>query len=92
MAITVRPFHEGDRDCADAVISAHQGSSLTVRLGELVDPLGLPGLVAERDGRRLGLRRTPVRRAPARRKHWAPAVRPGPMRGGRPAYMPMPWL
>ena len=55
MAITVRPLGEGDRDWADAVISGHQGSSRTARLGELLDPLALPGLVAERDGRRLGL-------------------------------------
>ena|SRR6266545_851408 len=55
MAITVRPFEEGDQRWADTVISAHQGSSLSARLGELIDPLELPGLVAERDGQRLGL-------------------------------------
>ena len=55
MGIMVRPFEEGDRGWADAGISAHQGSSLSVRLGELIDPLVLPGLVAERDGQRLGV-------------------------------------
>src|SRR6266511_6214732 len=55
MAITVRPFEEGDQRWADTVTSAHQGSSLSARLGELIDPLELPGLVAERDGQRLGL-------------------------------------
>ncbi|HEU4397275.1 MAG TPA: GNAT family N-acetyltransferase [Actinomycetota bacterium] len=55
MGITVRPFGEGDQRWADELISAHQGSSRTVRLGELIDPLELPGLVAERDGQRLGL-------------------------------------
>src|SRR6266545_3883685 len=42
MAITVRPFEEGDQRWADTVISAHQGSSLSARLGELIDPLELP--------------------------------------------------
>ena len=55
MGITVRPFGEGDQRWADELISAHQGSSRTVRFGELIDPLELPGLVAERDGQRLGL-------------------------------------
>jgi len=31
------------------------GGSRVARLGELIDPVGLPGLVAERDGERLGL-------------------------------------
>jgi hypothetical protein len=31
------------------------GSSRVARLGELIDPAGLPGLVAEREGERLGL-------------------------------------
>jgi hypothetical protein len=31
------------------------GSSRVARLGELVEPVGLPGLVAERQGERIGL-------------------------------------
>jgi len=53
--IAVRPFRAADREWADAVISAHQGSSRVARLGELLNPLELPGLVAESAGRRLGV-------------------------------------
>ena len=41
MGITVRPFEERDQRWADAVISTHQGSSLSARLGEPIDPLEL---------------------------------------------------
>lgn len=53
--ITVRDLEPDDHDWADALIAAHQGSRMTARLGELLDPLLLPGLVAEVDGARVGL-------------------------------------
>ena len=54
-AVRIRDLQAADHEWADALISAHQGSRMTARLGELLDPLELPGLVAEIDGRRAGL-------------------------------------
>lgn len=54
-AIRVRDLAPDDRAWADALISAHQGSRMTARLGELLDPLELDGLVAEASGERVGL-------------------------------------
>jgi ribosomal protein S18 acetylase RimI-like enzyme len=51
----VRPYGPGDRRWADALLAETMGSSRVARLGELLDPTGLPGLVAEREGERLGL-------------------------------------
>jgi ribosomal protein S18 acetylase RimI-like enzyme len=51
---TVRPFGPGDRAWAEALLE-RMGSARVVRLGELVDPLELPGFVAERPAERLGL-------------------------------------
>jgi 2-oxo-4-hydroxy-4-carboxy--5-ureidoimidazoline (OHCU) decarboxylase/GNAT superfamily N-acetyltransferase len=54
-AVRIRDLEPDDRTWADGLIAAHQGSRMTARLGELLDPLELPGLVAEVDGRRAGL-------------------------------------
>jgi ribosomal protein S18 acetylase RimI-like enzyme len=51
---TARTYAPGDRSWAEALLE-HMGSSRVARLGEVVDPAGLPGLIAERDGERLGL-------------------------------------
>ena len=51
----MRPFGPGDRSWAEQLLVKDMGSSRVVRLGALIDPLGLPGLVAERDGERIGL-------------------------------------
>ena len=52
---SVRPFAPGDRRWAEGLLEELMGSVRAVRLGELLDPTGLPGLVAERDGERIGL-------------------------------------
>ncbi|HET9879270.1 MAG TPA: GNAT family N-acetyltransferase [Candidatus Limnocylindria bacterium] len=54
-SIRIRDLAPDDRDWADALISAHQGLRMTARLGELLDPLELDGLVAEASGERVGL-------------------------------------
>jgi GNAT superfamily N-acetyltransferase len=51
----VRPFGPGDRAWAEALLEESMGSTRAVRLGELVEPLELPGLVAEHPQERLGL-------------------------------------
>jgi ribosomal protein S18 acetylase RimI-like enzyme len=51
----VRPLGPGDRAWAAGLLEEHMGSSRVARLGELLEPLELPGLVAERPGERLGL-------------------------------------
>jgi hypothetical protein len=51
----VRPYAAGDRRWAEGLLEETMGGTRVARLGELVDPAGLPGLVAERDGERLGL-------------------------------------
>jgi ribosomal protein S18 acetylase RimI-like enzyme len=51
----VRPYVPGDRRWAQGLLEELMGTVRAVRLGEVVDPTGLPGLVAERDGERLGL-------------------------------------
>jgi len=55
MTPTVRPFGTADLPWAEALLVEGMGTSRTVRLGEVVDPLRHPGLVAEREGERLGL-------------------------------------
>jgi ribosomal protein S18 acetylase RimI-like enzyme len=52
---TARPYAPGDRRWAEALLEEHMGSPRVARLGEEIDPAGLPGLIAERDGERLGL-------------------------------------
>lgn len=56
MGIEVRDFDEGDHDWAEALIGGFQGGDRRVaRLGELIDPLTRPGIVAQRDGQPVGL-------------------------------------
>jgi 2-oxo-4-hydroxy-4-carboxy--5-ureidoimidazoline (OHCU) decarboxylase/GNAT superfamily N-acetyltransferase len=54
-ALTVRDFEPRDHDWARRLIGGQGGTHLVARLGQLVDPLTLPGLVAEADGRRISL-------------------------------------
>lgn len=54
-SIRVRDLGPEDRDWADALVTAHEGSRMVARLGELIDPLALDGLVAESGGSRVGL-------------------------------------
>jgi hypothetical protein len=51
----VRPYGPGDRRWAAGLLEELMGTVRAVRLGQVVDPTGLPGLVAERGGERLGL-------------------------------------
>jgi ribosomal protein S18 acetylase RimI-like enzyme len=55
MRPTVRPYAAGDRRWAEGLFEELTGSARAVRLGEVLEPAGLPGLVAERDGERIGL-------------------------------------
>lgn len=56
MAIEIRDFEPGDHDWARRLIGEHQGGDHRVaRLGELLDPLAQEGIVAELDGRPVGL-------------------------------------
>jgi 2-oxo-4-hydroxy-4-carboxy--5-ureidoimidazoline (OHCU) decarboxylase/N-acetylglutamate synthase-like GNAT family acetyltransferase len=56
VALHVRDFEPRDRDWARTLIGSHQGGDHRVaRLGELLDPLTHEGLVAEQDGRPVGL-------------------------------------
>jgi GNAT superfamily N-acetyltransferase len=52
---TVRPYEPGDRRWAEALLEEAMGSTRAVRLGEVLEPAALPGLVAERDSERIGL-------------------------------------
>jgi ribosomal protein S18 acetylase RimI-like enzyme len=49
---TVRPSTAGDRRWAEGLLEELMGSARAVRLGEVLEPAGLPGLV---DGERIGL-------------------------------------
>jgi GNAT superfamily N-acetyltransferase len=51
----VRPYGPGDRRWAEGLLEELMGGVRVARLGEVIDPTGLPGLVAEGDGERLGL-------------------------------------
>lgn len=54
--VKVRDLGSADHDWARGLISRHQGGThLVARLGELLDPLGMEGLVAEANGSRVGL-------------------------------------
>jgi 2-oxo-4-hydroxy-4-carboxy--5-ureidoimidazoline (OHCU) decarboxylase/GNAT superfamily N-acetyltransferase len=55
MTLSVRDLEAADHEWADRLISRHQGSRMVARLGELIDPLTLPGIVAELDGRAVAL-------------------------------------
>lgn len=54
-AVRIRDLEADDRAWADWLIAGRQGTRMTARLGELLDPLELPGLVAEVGGQRVGL-------------------------------------
>src|SRR5207249_1987122 len=53
--VTVRTMTAEDADWADRLLSGYQATRMTARLGELLDPLELPGLVAEVGGSPVGL-------------------------------------
>ena len=53
--VAVRSMTAEDAGWADRLLSGHQGTRMTARLGELLDPLELPGLVAEVGGSPVGL-------------------------------------
>src|SRR5438552_8410203 len=53
--VTVRTMTAEDADWADRLLSGYQATRMTARLGELFDPLELPGLVAEVGGSPIGL-------------------------------------
>lgn len=56
MALDVRDLEPADHDWARRLIGAHQGGDHRVaRLGELLDPTEQEGIVAELDGRPVGL-------------------------------------
>jgi ribosomal protein S18 acetylase RimI-like enzyme len=51
----IRGLTKRDLPWAEAFLEEHLGGRMHVRRGELVDVLGLPGFVVERDGQRVGL-------------------------------------
>ncbi|HEY8179105.1 MAG TPA: GNAT family N-acetyltransferase, partial [Candidatus Limnocylindria bacterium] len=53
--VTVRDLLPADHDWARSLIAGFQGSTRVARLGEVVDPITLAGMVAERDGAPVGL-------------------------------------
>ncbi|HEX6475156.1 MAG TPA: GNAT family N-acetyltransferase, partial [Candidatus Limnocylindria bacterium] len=53
--VTVRDLAPADHDWARALITGFQGSDRVARLGELIDPLALEGMVAEAEGAPVGL-------------------------------------
>ena len=53
--VAVRDLALADHDWARGVITRLQGSPQVARLGELIDPLAIEGLVAEADGQPVGL-------------------------------------
>jgi 2-oxo-4-hydroxy-4-carboxy--5-ureidoimidazoline (OHCU) decarboxylase/GNAT superfamily N-acetyltransferase len=56
MSLDVRDFEPADREWARRLVGGHQGGDHRVgRLGELLDPTEMEGIVAELDGRPVGL-------------------------------------
>jgi len=53
--VVIREFRESDHAWAEALMHDEFGGPFQARRGELIDVLALPGFVAERDGRPLGL-------------------------------------
>ena len=53
--VTVRDLAPADHEWARALIAGFQGSDRVARLGELIDPLALEGMVAEHEGTPVGL-------------------------------------
>ena len=54
-AVVVREYQESDRGWAEAFMNDRFGGALQARRGELIDVLALPGFVAERNGRLVGV-------------------------------------
>jgi ribosomal protein S18 acetylase RimI-like enzyme len=52
--MVIRPYAESDGEWADQLLAGF-GGRLQARRGELLDVLALPGLVAEENGRQVGL-------------------------------------
>jgi ribosomal protein S18 acetylase RimI-like enzyme len=55
LTVLIREYRESDRPWAEAFMSDKFGGPLQARRGELQDVLALPGFIAERDGRTIGL-------------------------------------
>ena len=53
--LATRPYLESDRGWAEPLLDEELAGRLQARRGELIDVLTLPGLVAERAGRPVGL-------------------------------------
>lgn len=53
--VIIRDLAPADHEWARALIAGFQGSPRVARLGEIIDPLSLEGMVAERDGAPVGL-------------------------------------
>lgn len=62
--VRIRDLVPADRTWARALVASLQGGDRVARLGELLDPLDLEGLVAEREGNPIGL--VSVREEPER--------------------------
>ena len=60
--VDIQPLTEGDRAWAIQVETDSWFTPVVARLGELVDPTGLPGFIALLDGHRAGLASYAVRR------------------------------
>lgn len=52
--MAIRPYRESDRPWAESLLDEF-GGPLQARRGELINVLELPGFIAERDGRPVGL-------------------------------------
>jgi ribosomal protein S18 acetylase RimI-like enzyme len=55
LTVLIREYRESDRPWAEALMSDEFGGPLQARRGELLDVLSLPGFIAERDDRTIGL-------------------------------------
>ncbi len=53
--MVIREYEESDRAWAEAFMNDEFGGALQARRGELIDVLALPGFVAERNGRPVGV-------------------------------------
>ena len=53
--VVIREYQESDRGWAEAFMNDEFGGALQARRGELIDVLALPGFVAEREGRPVGV-------------------------------------
>lgn len=53
--MTIRDFTDADLPWAETLIGADMAGRMQARLGELIDALACPGLVAEEDGQPVGL-------------------------------------